>query len=443
MNKIKTFFETRFFAPVSPERLAIIRIATGIFSLWYLLSRFDMLQRMTKNTDAFEPVGILWFMKEPLNTDVFWWLSVSLIVLNLFYIVGLKFKITGPAFAVLALLFFTYRNSWSMVYHNRNALVLHILILGLVASADAWSLDAWRSKLRERISNKANWRYGWPIMLICAVTAGSYFLSGIAKVAGELALDWANGSAMRSQIAVDALRKSILGAEIAPLFDLLYKHTWLFFGMGIFTFIIELGAPLALLRSRWGKVWAVLTIGMHWGIFAIMGIRFRYQMTGLIFLSFFEPEKWLDKTFQKVSSKDQGVESHASLNGGIILFDGECSLCNTWVRFVLKNEKNLKFGFVSLQSAKAEELLKPYGVSNSLNSILLIRDGHLYHKSSAVLRILSTLRLPWPLLTLLMVIPHFIRDVVYDLVAKNRYKWFGKQNECAIMGREEKLRFLE
>ena len=295
MKRPFTFVRKLWFAEVDPQRLAVLRIASGSFALWYLISRFEMLGRMVQNFDAFEPVGVLSAMQRPIGPELFQGFMIVLLVLNILFILGWKFRFTGPAFAIVTLLFFTYRNSWSMIYHNRNALVLHLLILGFVASADACSLDAWHRKRKNFAAKTASWRYGWPVMLISAVTVGSYLLSGIAKVAGDLAWEWANGSAMRSQIAVDALRKSVLGAETAPLFDLIYEYTWLFLGMGILTFFLELGAPLALLCKPWGKLWALLTFGMHWGIFLIMGITFRYQMTGLIFLSFLEPEKWFSK----------------------------------------------------------------------------------------------------------------------------------------------------
>ncbi|BFP42453.1 hypothetical protein FGF1_32980 [Flavobacteriaceae bacterium GF1] len=444
MNMVWNSIKNVWFAQVNPERLAIIRMATGGFCLWYLLSRFNMLQRMVQNTDAFEPVGLLSWMQEPLHPNLFWWISILLIVFNICYILGWKFRITGPAFAILALLFFSYRNSWSMIYHNRNALVLHILIVGLVASADAWSVDAWSQRRKGVPKQNAHWRYGWPIMLICAVTVGSYFLSGVAKIAGDLAWDWATGSAMRSQIAVDALRKSILGAETAPFFNVIYKHTWLFFLLGIFTFIVELGAPLALYKKRWGRFWAVLTWGMHWGIYFIMGITFRYQMTGLIFLSFFAPEKLLTKARKKVANTTNGTVTSTNQNSSpVILFDGVCNLCNGWVRFVMENETKAEFRFASLQSAAANDLLKPFAIKDSMDSLVLIEDGILYRKSEAVLRILGRLKSMWPLLSVLILVPSFIRDTMYNVVARHRYTWFGKQDSCALVGLDDKVRFIE
>lgn len=443
MKKMIKYFQDRWFAEVSPKRLALLRIATGGFALWYLISRFDMLGRMVENQDAFEPIGVLSAMQGSISPEIFQVFMIAMLILNVLFIIGWKFRFTGPVFAVLTFLFFTYRNSWSMIYHNRNALVLHIVILGLVASADAWSLDAWNKKQKNLMPIPDSWRYGWPVMLICAVTVGSYLLSGIAKVAGDLSWEWANGSAMRSQIAVDALRKSVLGAETAPLFDIIYEHTWLFFCMGIGTFVIELGAPIALLKKPWGKLWAIFTLGVHWGIFLIMGIRFRYQMTGLIFLSFFEPEKWF--ALSKKKSPQIGAEKTGTPgdDAPVILFDGVCNLCNGWIKFVLKNERRDFYRFTSLQSENAKSMLGHYHYESKLSSIVLIENGMLYEKSGAVLKILGNLKFPWPMMQIFAVVPRPLRDAVYHFMAKNRYAWFGKQQLCEWDPNHDEVRFIE
>ncbi len=428
---------------VRPQQLALLRISTGIFSLWYFLSRFEMIQKMTKNIEAFDPVGILSWMSTPLSSEVFWWLSIVVILLNIGYLIGWKFKFTGPAFAIAVLVFFTYRNSWSMMYHNRNALVLHIVILGLVASADTWSWDAFKRIKKGYKTPKTHWQYGWPIQLICAATVGTYLLAGIAKIAGDLAWEWADGTAMRSQVAVDAIRKEMLGSEAAPLFNFLFEHTWLFLGMGILTFVLELGAPLALVKRKWGMIWATLTWMMHWGVFFIMGISFRYQMTGLIFLPFFNLEKLWDSSKKHMieGTNNQSVFDNSSKP--VVLFDGICNLCNGWIQFILKREQNQLFQFASLQSETVEHLLRNNNLLQNSSSILLIENGMIYKKSEAVLRICKYLRTPWRVLTVLLIIPRSFRDPIYDIVAKNRYKWFGKQQHCKLPQPDQRFRFLD
>lgn len=439
MKTIIKALKERWLEAISPQRLALLRIATGCFSLWYLISRFGMLQKMVKNTSAFDPIGVLFWMEEPLPATAFWWISLGLIILNIFYIIGWKFKFSGPVFALLTLLFFTYRNSWSMIYHNRNALVLHIVILGLVASADAWSIDAWQGRRNGNKVKKAHFNYGWPVVLICAVTLGSYFLSGIAKIAGDLAFEWANGSAMRSQVAVDAIRKSVLVAETASLFKTIYQHTWLFLGMGILTLILEVGAPIALLKKRWGMVWAVLTWSMHWGIFLIMGIRFRYQMTGLLFLSFFEPEKWIAFLRKKI----KGKKSISRETTAIIFFDGVCSLCNAWIRFVIRWDKQKRFRFAPLQSAAAHKVLGHDFSHEKMDSIVLVDGAQKYMKSDAILRIAKELGMPLKIMYILRWLPLKLRNGIYDQVARSRYSLFGKRTNCQIPKPDERWRFLD
>lgn len=424
-----------WFTPVPPQRLALLRIATGSFALWYLLSRFEMLQKIvSSNLSNFQPIGILKWMDAPIEPEVFYLISLALIGLNLAYILGWKFKYTGPIFAIALLFFLTYRNSWSMIYHNRNTLMIHVLIIGWVASADALSIDAWRNKIKNGLQpSREHWRYGWPIRLICTATLATYLLAGVAKLANELAIQWASGSAMRSQIAVDAIRKEILGSDAPILFEWIYPYTWLFLVMGLMTLILEVGAPLFIYRKRLAMVWAIFTWLMHWGIFLLMGIRFRYQMTGIIFLSFFEIEKlWFSGVpSQKESNRNQ--ENTISEIPPVILFDGVCNLCNDSVRFLIEHDKEKVFQFTSLQSDVGQELLHPYNEANTLSSIVLIEEGMAYFQSEAILRITRRLPRHWSWLYAFIIIPRVFRDAVYRFVSRNRYKWFGKRESCVIL----------
>ena len=171
-------------------------------------------------------------------------------------------------------------------------LVVHALVLGFTRSADAFSVDALLRSRQGVLPPEPAATYGWPIKLLCAVTAAGYFLSGFAKLAGPQGLGWAHGVAMREQVAVDALRKELLEGGAPRLAYTLYDQVWLFTLMGIGTYVLELGAPLFLFGRRSRRLWAVCTWGMHWGIFMIMGIKFRYQLAFIVFLPFFNVE-WI------------------------------------------------------------------------------------------------------------------------------------------------------
>ena len=130
-------------------------------------------------------------------------------------------------------------------------------------------------------------------------------------------------------------------------------------------------------------------------------------------------------------------------NKPIILFDGVCNLCNASVQYVIKHDPQALFNFASLQGETGQQLLKEYNLpANELNSFVLIRDNKAYTRSTAALTVAKELAGITKLLYGFMIVPSFIRNAVYDLIAKNRYRWFGKKDSCMIPTAELKSRFL-
>ncbi|WP_194774412.1 thiol-disulfide oxidoreductase DCC family protein [Pararhodonellum marinum] len=128
---------------------------------------------------------------------------------------------------------------------------------------------------------------------------------------------------------------------------------------------------------------------------------------------------------------------------GLILFDGVCNLCNHAVDFILKRDKARLFKFGSLQDQKVQEILKNFSIKGDfLDSIVLIQGDKVYYKSRAALEISKKLKGLWPLFYIFILVPVFIRDPVYDWVARNRYRWFGKNDTCRIPTPEEKEHFI-
>src|SRR5687768_16318256 len=127
----------------------------------------------------------------------------------------------------------------------------------------------------------------------------------------------------------------------------------------------------------------------------------------------------------------------------IILFDGICNVCNGAVQFIVKRDKKNHFRFASLQSPEGQKLLAQHELPvNDFNSFVLVENGIVYTRSLAALKIAKYLSGLWSLLYGFIIVPKFIRDSIYDLFAKNRYKWFGKKDSCMIPTPEIMAKFL-
>ena len=127
----------------------------------------------------------------------------------------------------------------------------------------------------------------------------------------------------------------------------------------------------------------------------------------------------------------------------IILFDGVCNLCNSSVQYVIKHDPGALFRFASLQGETGQQLLKQFNLSSTdLNSFVLILDNKAYTRSAAALRVTKQLTGPVKFLYGFIIVPSFIRNAVYDLIARKRYKWFGKKDSCMIPTAALRARFL-
>ena len=134
-----------------------------------------------------------------------------------------------------------------------------------------------------------------------------------------------------------------------------------------------------------------------------------------------------------------GTEEHM-----ILVFDGECLLCTGWVKLLLRSDKKQRFRFATVQSATGQKLLEQHGIDPAdPESFLLISGERHYRDSGAVLRVAHQLGWPWRLAWLLWIIPAPLRDAAYRLVARNRYRIFGKRDSCYVPGEQDKARFLD
>lgn len=126
----------------------------------------------------------------------------------------------------------------------------------------------------------------------------------------------------------------------------------------------------------------------------------------------------------------------------IVFFDGMCNFCNFWVKFILANETLPKLYFASLNSVTSKKIL-PQILADNFSTIIFTENGIIYRKSAAILKIARYLNYPYRMVWIFKIIPTFFSDKIYDFIAKNRYKWFGKSETCLIPGERIKARFLD
>ena len=127
----------------------------------------------------------------------------------------------------------------------------------------------------------------------------------------------------------------------------------------------------------------------------------------------------------------------------IVLFDGECSFCNSSVQFIIRRDPEGYYSFASLQGVKGKEMLEAYKLHGYADSIVLVEQGQPFLKSDAALRIAGNLRGFWRVGVFFLFIPRPIRDAVYNLIARNRYRWFGKTDSCMLPTPEIRERFWD
>jgi predicted DCC family thiol-disulfide oxidoreductase YuxK len=376
-------------------------------------------------------------------------------LLALVFTFGLWHRVAAPIFAGMLLWLVCYRQSWSMIYHSDNMVVLHVIVLAVSRAGDALSLDAF---IRDRRTSGASseervgWEYNWPVRLMCALVVSAYFVTAVAKLSGPLGLEWITGGNLRAQMAVDAIRKELLGGKPNPVSHTLYPMLPLFAVLATGSLCLEFFAPLALLHRRVGWFWAINTFMMHWGIFFVMHITFHYHLTGVIFLAFFPVERVL-VLWHRLSAAMERQEMtpapvgrlapRAEILHATLYYDGACGLCDRFVQFVLKRDRSEYFQFATLQSPAGREVLARLELPETdLQTMVMVEGNEPYTRSTAALRICRRLVAPWPLLYAFMMIPRPLRDAAYSFVAAKRKLWFRPPDACVVMPPELRRRFI-
>ena len=139
----------------------------------------------------------------------------------------------------------------------------------------------------------------------------------------------------------------------------------------------------------------------------------------------------------------QKRESNPNTSTPIVLFDGVCNLCNSSVQFLLSYNRKENLRFASLQSSFAKNLLQKLNIPfKDLNTIIFIENGKVYTKSAAIFQTSKHLIFPWKAIQYFAFIPTCISNWFYDLIAKNRYRWFGRKKKCMIPKQKWQNRFF-
>lgn len=277
-------------APAPAARLAVMRVLVGLFAAFYLVVRGPHLWSFgSVDPLHFAPIGVTRLLSSPLPGLAWYALLVSTGGLALCFVAGWRHRITGPLFAGALLFVLTYESSFQQVLHTTNLLAFYALVLGVTPAADAVSLDA-RSG---RTASGEETRYGWPLKLMALLCAVSYVVAGVAKLR-RMGLGYASGEVLRNHVAYDNLRKLELGSFHSPLGAWLLPYEGLWAVLGAATLALELGAPLAMLGPRWGRVWVAATWCFHLGVLLTMMIFFGFQLLGVAFAPFFHLERLLE-----------------------------------------------------------------------------------------------------------------------------------------------------
>ncbi len=279
----------RFWLPATPpQRLAVLRTLIIGYGLLWLIGGAPLLIGQTEfPAHRFEPVGVVAVLDQPLPSAGVIGAWAVAVIAGFAAWLGLRFRISGAAFALALLWVTSYRNSWGMIFHTENLLVMHVLVLAALPAADVWSLDARREGSR---SSSPHARYGWGVRLLATITVIAYVLAGVAKLRNA-GLEWLDGDALLGHVAWDNLRKIELGDIHSPIGAYLSGHPWVFAPLAWVSMVLELGAPVALFGRRWAWGWAIGMWSFHLGVLVIMAIMFAYPLSGIAFAPLFAVEE--------------------------------------------------------------------------------------------------------------------------------------------------------
>lgn len=288
----------RWWFPQMPaERIAVLRILVGIYSVLYVTARLPhWLSFSRQPAIQFQPVGLLWWLDNPLHPAVYRAFVAAAVITSVLFLLGVAYRIAAPLFGLCLGVVLTYANSWGGVLHTDNLWLMHVVVLALAPAADAYSFDS-----RNEQARLPHFKYGWPVRLMCWICVLTYFLAGLAKLKNS---GWAfvEGESLRNFVAMDNVRKIELGSVHSPLAAFVLSSTAPFRVLAAASLLLELAAPLVMLQRNVAKIWAIAMWCFHFGVLVLMAIVFLYPLTFVAFAPFFRTERlaeWIRRRFAR------------------------------------------------------------------------------------------------------------------------------------------------
>lgn len=283
-------------AVAPPERLATLRILTGVFAVAYLLIRLPVFLALGDRRSGFDGVGLVSVLGGPVSSVVVDATIAATALTGIGFVLGWRFRVTGPLFALGMLALGSYRGSWGQLLHFENLMVLYLVIVAFSPAADTWSLDARRRGRNDvPVTAVESTAYGFAIGLASLALVVTYVIAGIAKLRYG-GLDWVVGDTLRNHVAYAAARSDLLGGTSSPLAGLAVRleRMWPLVAAG--TIVVELAAPVALLGGRMRTVWVIAAWLMHLGILAFMLIAFPLPLFLVAFAPLYRVERlWTER----------------------------------------------------------------------------------------------------------------------------------------------------
>jgi len=413
---------------VSPQTLGFVRI--WIFALWmwhvwrdpfHLLSQIPI--------ESFAPHGLLRLLPSSLHAHLLslpflWGLKGALLVLLGLLILGLRpYHLLAIVTSILLTLYAGMLQGFGPVSHGDLPLLLSAYVLAAFPASDGFSLRG----RRVRFASPEVYRAA--MMSLTLVFTLNYAGIGIHRlVSGGLGI-FTDSSILRS-ILLRSLEDGT-NQTTAGLWAVRQPAVCMILQAGfVVVTIFEALSPFVLFNRRFRFMWLAILVPFHFMTRELMKIFFFWNVMLM-------PVILLDLDRLLAPRLPRGAEHP------VLFFDGECGLCNRFVRWVMAADLSGIFRFAPLQG----ETARAHGVKPVANlpdewSLALTDEAGTHHASDATLRVIGRLGAGWNAASLLLWVPHWLRERVYRWVAQNRYRWFGKVPACALLSETERSRLL-